>query len=119
MKCIFAATPYHFAVQYHSCALVASHADSGWVIIIDGLPANFRMQECLGAGGRIDLSCAVFVPATLGRRAAGKLLTAFNAAHPGVIPTHLTFQFDRVHWWQRARHGLPPKPVFGEIQSGS
>lgn len=106
MKCIFAATPYHFTVQYHASALVASHADKVWVMSIDGNPVSYRMQECRDAQGQLDLHCAVFVPSSLGRRAAGRLLTAFNAAHPGVIPAHLTFEFDRVHWWLRARNNL-------------
>lgn len=109
MKCIFAATPYHFSVQYHAGALVASHAEQSWVVSMDGAAVPFRMQECLNAEGQIDLGCAVFVPSSMGRRAAGKLLTAFSAAHPGLIPPHLKFEFDRVHWWQRARRGLPPR----------
>ena len=107
MKCIFAATPYHFTVQYHAYAMVASHADKVWVMGIDGTTASYRMQECRDGQGQLDPACAVFVPSSLGRRAAGRLLTAFNVAHPGIIPPHLNLQFDRVHWWLSARHSLP------------
>jgi len=115
MKCIFAATPYHFTVQYHAYALVASHADKVWVMSIDGSPESYRMQPCRDAQGQLDLHCAVFVPSSLGRRAAGRLVTAFNVAHPGVIPPHLTFKFDGALWWFRGRHGLPVRSDYSQI----
>ncbi|MFY2764886.1 hypothetical protein [Arenimonas sp. MALMAid1274] len=107
MKCIFAATPYSFSIQYHAYALVALHADTAWTMSIEGFAAEFRMQECEHGQAGIDESCAVFVPVSLGRRGARLLLTAFNAAHPGVLPPSLHFQFNREHWWQPARRGLP------------
>ena len=99
MKCVFAATPYYFSVQYHANALVLSHANNTWEICIDGIPTTYRMLECRDAPGDIDLRCAVFVPATLGRHAAGRLVAGFKTAHPGVIPAHMVFQFDRLTWW--------------------
>jgi hypothetical protein len=109
MKCIFAALPYHFSVQYHADALVASHAKKAWVINMDGVDVSYRMQECRGADGQLDPHCAVFVPSSMGRRDAGRLLIAFNAAHPGVIPHNLVFRFDRINWWLRPRRSLPPR----------
>lgn len=108
MKCIFAATPYQFAVQYHATALVTSQAETSWEISIDGMLLSCRMVDSRDAMGEPDPGCAVFVPATLGRRAAGQLLAEFNAAQPGLIPPHMTFQFDRLRWWMGGRS----TPVF-------
>lgn len=107
MKCIFAATAYQFAVQYHASASVAAQAQTPWEISIDGLLLTYRMVDCRNAMGEPDLACAVFVPSTLGRREAGQLLADLNAAQPGLIPPHLTFQFDRLRWWMRARSSPP------------
>jgi hypothetical protein len=103
MKCVFAAMPYQFSVEYHASALVAAHADKAWVMHMDGVDMSYRLQPCQGTDGRTDPHCAVFVPSTMGDREAGRMLTAFQAAHPGVIPAHVVFQFEPVRWWRRAR----------------
>lgn len=106
MKCVFAAMPYHFTVQYHADALVASHAHRAWVVNMDGVAVSYRMQECQNADHDGAPHCAVFVPSAMGRREARRMLAAFNSTHPGVIPPHVVFRFDRVNWWLRTRRTL-------------
>ena len=106
MKCVFVAMPYHFNVQYHADALVASHAGTAWVISMDGVEVSYRLHECRDSDGRRDPDCAIFVPSGMGRRDVERMLAAFNAAHPGVIPPHLVSHLERVNWWLRTRRTL-------------
>ena len=98
--------PNHFTVQYHAESQVASHEHKAWVVNMDGVDISYRMQACQPADGQADPHCAVFVPSEMGRRDASRMLAAFSAAHPGVIPPHLVFQFDRDNWWLRTRRSL-------------
>lgn len=109
MKCVFAATPHRFTVQYHADALVASHADKAWVVDMDGTGVSYRRQACQDFDGKGHAGCAVFVPSAMGRRDASRLLAAFKTAHPGVIPPHLVFRFSRIAGWLRDRRSLPPR----------
>ena len=70
MKCVFAATPHRFTVQYHADAMVAAHADKAWVVDMDGIGISYRRQPCRADEGSRDTCCAVFVPVQPYRRMA-------------------------------------------------
>ena len=106
MKCIFAATPYLFAIHYHAFAIVASRVQTGWTVSLDGLPEVYRMQCGRDAAGRLNLECAVFVPCTMDADAVWRLLKSFSVVHPGVLPANLTFEPAQQDWSVRARHRL-------------